>query len=191
MWILLLVAVVTALILWHPWNPTPTPTPAEQQTESDATAPDSTASEQPATPDDQQSALYVSLNYDETNGDPLTTGQMQLIARYLRIPAPISQAALEAAISQIQQEAVAAHATTFQGQILTLDQRQAWFIWCSDARMVDPPSDVIVVQPTRPAPETFGSIWVQIPFAPGVPRRVDDTWRGCNSPSGFWAVAVH
>jgi hypothetical protein len=115
---------------------------------------------------------------------------MQLIARYLRIAAPISQASLEAAISQIQQEAVAAHATTFQGQILTLDQHQAWLVWCSDGTQVDPPSDVSLVhEVTLLASNTLGRVWIQVPFAMGVPLRTDDTWKGCN-PS-FWAVAVH
>jgi len=145
----------------------------------------------PTAPAGQQSVPYVSLNYDETNGDPLTTGQMQLIARYLRIAPPISQASLEAAISQIQQEAVATHATTLEGPILKLNQRHAWLVWCSDARKVDPPSDVSVVhEETLLAPETHGRVWIQIPFADGVPPRVDDTWKGCTE-TGFWAVAVH
>jgi hypothetical protein len=137
-------------------------------------------------------SAYVSLNYDETNGDPLTPGQSQLIALYLRIPAPITQTQLETAVSQIQQEAAAANATTFQGSTLKLDQHQAWLVWCSDATQVDPPADVSLVHEiTLLDPSTLGRVWIQVPFADGVPIRSDDTWKGCNSQTGFWAVAVH
>lgn len=135
---------------------------------------------------------FVVLNYDESNSDPLTPGQTQLIALYLRIPAPISQASLEAAISQIQLEAAATNTTTLQGPFLKLDQNQAWLVWCSDATQVDPPADVSLVhEVTLLASNTLGRVWIQVPFAAGVPLRSDDTWIGCNSPSGFWAVAVH
>ena len=86
-----------------------------------------------------------SLKYDETGGTALVPGQKQLIALYLRLPAPISQAALEAAVAKIQQEAVAANATTFEGLTLKLDQKVAWLVWCSDATKVDPPADVSLV----------------------------------------------
>lgn len=133
-----------------------------------------------------------SLNYDETNADALVPGQKQLIALYLRIPAPISQTQLEYAVSQIQTEAVAANAVTFQNSTLTLDQHQAWLVWCSDATQVDPPADVSLVHEiTLLATNTVGRVWIQVPFAQGVPLRTDDTWKGCNSPTGFWSVAVH
>ena len=138
-----------------------------------------------------QSNGFVSLNYDETNNDSNAVGQTQIIAQYLRIPAPIGQTTLEAAISQIQHEAAAANATTFQGNTLTLDQNQAWLVWCSDATQVDPPADVSLIHEiTLLAQNTIGRVWIQVPFASGVPLRTDDTWSGCNSPSGFWATAV-
>lgn len=139
----------------------------------------------------KQTGQFVSLNYDESNSDPLTPGQSQLIALYLRIAAPITQAELENAISQIQQEAATTKAATFQGSTLTLDQRQAWAVWCSNATNVDPPADVSLVHEiTLLHPNTLGRVWIQVPFAAGVPLRSDNTWRGCNSSSGFWAVAV-
>jgi hypothetical protein len=162
-------------------TPTPTAAPAVEQP-----AP---AQQHDAAP---SVSAYVSLNYDETNGDPLTPGQSQLIALYLRIPAPITQTQLETAVSQIQQEAAAANATTFQGSTLKLDQHQAWLVWCSDATQVDPPADVSLVHEiTLLDPSTLGRVWIQVPFADGVPIRSDDTWKGCNSQTGFWAVAVH
>lgn len=136
------------------------------------------------------STANASLNYDESNADALTPGQSQLIALYLRIPAPITQSQLETAVSQIQQEAAAANATTFQGTTLTLNQNQAWLVWCSDATQVDPPADVSLVHEiTLLAGDTRGRLYIQVPFAQGVPLRTDDTWTGCNGT--FWAVAVH
>lgn len=136
------------------------------------------------------STANTSLNYDETNADALVPGQSQLIAVYLRIAAPITQGQLENAVSAIQQEAAAANATTFQGSSLTLDQHRAWLVWCSDSTNVDPPADVSLVHEiTLLASNTLGRVWIQVPFADGVPLRSDDTWTGCNGT--FWAVAVH
>jgi hypothetical protein len=175
------------------FTPTETPTPNAAAPES--AAPDvqtMLAGSQPAAPAGQQSAPHVSLKYDETKNGLLTNGQTQLIARYLRIDAPISQASLEAAISKIQQEAAATQATTFEGPNLRLDQRQAWLVWCSDATRVNPPADISLIhEVTLLDPNTRGRVWIQVPFASGVPLRSDDTWEGCNSPTGFWAVAVH
>lgn len=134
----------------------------------------------------------ASLNYDETNADALTPEQTQLIALYLRILAPITQAQLESAVSQIQVEAAASSAVTFQGSTLTLDQNQAWLVWCSDATAVDPPADVSLVHEISLLDvNTLGRVWIQVPFATGVPLRTDDTWTGCNATAGFWAVKVH
>lgn len=131
-----------------------------------------------------------SLKYDETGGVNLAPGQKQLIATYLRLPAPISQAALEAPVAKIQAEAATAKATVFEGTTLTLDQRVAWLVWCSDATQVDPPADVSLVHEVSLLdPKTLGRVWIQVPFAQGVPLRSDDTWTGCNGQ--FWAVAVH
>jgi len=192
---------------------TPVTTPKSTETPSNTPKEASTpTAEQPATPVSQTAVVvktivpadeptgveFISLNYDETNGDPLIPGQTRLIASYLRFdtvtkkPVTITQKMLEGAITAIQSEASATDATTFEGSILKLNQRHAWLVWCSDARKVDPPSDVSVVHEEKLlAPETYGRVWIQIPFEDGVPPRVDDTWQGCNSEKGFWAVAVH
>lgn len=134
-------------------------------------------------------ALPGPLKYDETGGVVLAPGQKQLIALYLRLPAPISQNALEGAVAKIQQEAAAAKAMVFEGLNLKLDQRQAWLVWCSNATAVDPPADVSLVhEVTLLDPATVGRVWIQVPFAEGVPLRTDDTWTGCSGD--FWAVAV-
>lgn len=162
---------------------------------------DTTSSQQQGTTTDQTPAGskteaigsadgIVELKYDETGGTNLTSGQSKLIALYLRLKAPISQGALEGAVAKIQQEAATTKAATFEGTTLTLDQRQAWLVWCSNASQVDPPADVSLVhEVTLLDPKTVGRTWIQVPFANGVPLRSDDTWTGCSEK--FWAVAVH
>lgn len=130
-----------------------------------------------------------SLNYDETNSDPLPAGQSRLVAEYLRLESPISQQTLESAVAAIQQEAANVQAETYEGATLTLNQNQAWFVWCSNGTEVDPPADVSIIhEQSLLADGTVGQVWIQIPFADGVPLRSDDTWQGCES---FWAVKVH
>lgn len=133
---------------------------------------------------------FIALKYDETGGTGLTSGQTRLAALYLRdaMGAGSTQSAMEAAIASIQREAAASHATTFQGATLTLDQHQAWLVGCSDASRVDFPADTSIVfdkMPKGPA-----QVYIQVPFAQGVPIRTKDTFSGCNAPAGFWAVAV-
>ena len=167
-------------------QPAATSTPAGPTSAPAATvvAPGPVAS--PAAP----TGSMVSLNYDETNSDPLTQGQKALVAAYLRLPAPISQATLEAAVAKIQQEAAAAKASVLECQTLTLDQKVAWLVWCSDATRVDPPADVSLVHEVSLLdPKTVGRTWIQVPFAAGVPLRSDASWAGC--PAKFWAVRVH
>lgn len=170
-----------------------TPVPTQEVAKSETTEFPPTEAVQPTPmptpPAFQASVMSASLNYDESNNDPLSVGQNQLIALYLRLPAPIMQSDLENAISQIQQEAAAVNATVFEGSTLTLDQSVAWLVWCSDATFVDPPADVSLVHEiTLLDSTTVGRVWVQVPFAEGVPLRSDDTWVGCNA---FWAVLVH
>lgn len=131
-----------------------------------------------------------SLNYDETNGDPLTPGQTRLIALYLRDAEAVgtTQAAMEQAVSLIQQEAAAVNATVQQAASLTLDQRVAWFVWCSNASAADFPADVSDV--FDKLPQGPGRVWIQVPFAEGVPLRSKDTFSGCTG-GDFWAVRVH
>lgn len=131
-----------------------------------------------------------SLNYDESNADPLTSGQTRLIALYLRDAeaAGTTQAAMEAAIVAIQQEAAASNATVMQGSTLTLPQRVAWLVWCSNAQSVDYPADISDVFDLLP--QGPGRVWIQVPFAEGVPLRSKDTFSGCTG-GDFWAVRVH
>lgn len=131
----------------------------------------------------------VSLKYDETGGTELTPGQTTLIATYLRMTAPIAQSNLEQAVGQIQQEAANAKAEVHEGTTLKLDQRVAWFVWCPNSTEVNPPADVSDILDKLLANETLGKVWIQVPFAEGVPLRNDDTWQGC--PGKFWAVALH
>ena len=132
---------------------------------------------------------FVWLNYDETDGDLLIPGQSRLIALYLREAEGqgTTQAAMEEAVRLIQHEAASANATTMQGLTLTLPQRQAWLVWCSDASKVDYPTDISDVFDMLP--QGPGRIWIQVPFAEGVPLRSDDTFLGCTGE--FWAVAVN
>ena len=111
------------------------------------------------------------------------------VAEYLRLESPISQQTLESAVAAIQQEAANVQAETYEGATLTLNQNQAWFVWCSNGTEVDPPADVSIIhEQSLLADGTVGQVWIQIPFADGVPLRSDDTWQGCES---FWAVKVH
>ena len=158
---------------------------------SDARRPDTTPVALATTSALQQLLLATvaagSLKYDETGGTALVPGQKQLIALYLRLPAPISQAALEAAVAKIQQEAVAANATTFEGLTLKLDQKVAWLVWCSDATKVDPPADVSLVHEiTLLAKATVGRVWIQVPFAEGVPLRSEYLTDVCK----IWATRL-
>lgn len=130
----------------------------------------------------------ASLNYDESNGDPLTSGQTALIATYLRISAPITQQQLESAVGKIQQEGAGAKAEVHEGQTLTLDDRWAWFVWCSNAANVHVPTDVSDTLAKLYDASTMGHVWVQNNLDPKVPARSDNTWSGCDN---FWAVAVH
>lgn len=164
----------------------PTPVPA---------TPTQPAVQQPAAPAPEPTAVppttiqFTSLNYDETNLDRLTTGQRQLVALYFReaMKAGSTQAAIEAAIKEIQQDAAAAKATTFEGATLKLDQHWAWLVWCSDASGVDYPTDTSdVFDKLAQGP---GRVWIQVPFASGVPLRTKDSFSGCNGK--FWAVAIH
>jgi hypothetical protein len=131
----------------------------------------------------------VMLKYDETGGVLLPTGQTKLVADYLRIPGQVSQVQIEAAVAAIQAEAVAVGATTVVTTgTLVLDQHYAWLVWCPDATAVDPPADVShVMDPSLLDTTTLGRVYIQVPFAAGVPLRTDDTWSGCTA---FWAVAV-
>lgn len=130
-----------------------------------------------------------SLKFDETGGMVLAPGQTKLIALYYRLPAPITQAALENAVKQTQLEAKNAKAEVHQGKTLKLDQRKAWGVWCSNATKVDPPSDVSLVHElSLLAATTVGRFWVQVPFAEGVPLRNDDTWTDCQGE--FWATRL-
>lgn len=156
----------------------PAATEAPAATEPAAEAPAASA---PAGP-------FVSLKYDES-GEFMPEGQTRLIALYLRDAqaAGSSQEAMEKAISLIQQEASTVEATVFEGTTLTLDQHQAWMVWCSNSEGINPPSDVSDVfdnMPTGP-----GKVWIQVPFGENVPLRSDDAWTGC--ADGFWAVAVN
>ncbi len=131
---------------------------------------------------------YVSLNYDESNGDALTPGQENIVAKYLRDAeaAGVTQAAMETAIGFIQQEAARVGATVFEGKELTLDQHQAWLVWCSDATGANVPTDASVI--FDQLPQGPGNAWIQIIFDQRVPVRGDNTFKGCNGT--FWAVAV-
>lgn len=144
----------------------------------------------PSPPPAAKASAIVALKYDETGGVKLVVGQSKLVAEYLRLESPISQSALESAVAQIQLEADKAKVTRHEGSTLTLAQDQAWLVWCSNATAVDPPADVSLVHElTLLAGDTFGRIWIQVPFAEDVPLRSDDTWSGCSAQ--FWAVAVH
>jgi hypothetical protein len=151
----------------------------------------STSSAAPLTTGAVPAVTYTSLNYDETNSDPLTVGQNRLVAEYLReaMGAGGTQAAMESAIMAIQIEAANAQASVFEGATLILDQHHAWLVWCSDASGADFPTDTSDVFDTLR--QGHGMVWIQVPFAPEVPLRSKDTFSGCNSPTGFWAVAVH
>ena len=134
-------------------------------------------------------ASFVSLKYDETDGENVATGQTRLIAFYLRDAqaAGATQEAMEQAAAAIQQEADTVEASVFEGNTLQLDEHWAWLVWCSNADGVNPPADVSDVFDMLPqGPARF---WIQVPFAEGVPLRSDNTWTGC--ADGFWAVTVH
>lgn len=145
--------------------------------------------QQLATPEKPTQTAYVSLNYDETNGDPLTPGQSQLIAIYLRaaMGSNGTQSAMEAAISSIQREAQAANATVREGNTFVPPRDHSWLVWCSNASGVTEPTDVSDVFGThRTGP---GKVWVVVPFAAGVPLPTLNTFSNCGG--SFWAVAVH
>ncbi len=143
-----------------------------------------------ATPVAGAVAPSLGLNFDETGGDALSLGQSQIAAAYLRIDAPISQGALEAAAASIQREAAAAGVPQFSSATLVLDQNVAWLVYCQNATVVDPPADVSLVhEVSLLAPGTTARFWIQVPFAEGVPLRSDDTWVGCDT--NFLAVSVY
>ncbi|MBI3577390.1 hypothetical protein HY086_05120 [Candidatus Gottesmanbacteria bacterium] len=132
--------------------------------------------------------IVVSLKYDETGGIKLTPGQQKLVSQYLRdaMAKGTTQPAMESAVRSIQAEATSAKATVYTGNTLALNQLQAWMLWCPNAKEVDTPTDVSdVFNKLEAGP---GKIWIQVPFAEGVPLRTKNTWKGC--PEGFWAVAV-
>lgn len=148
------------------------------------------ASSAPAAPAGPAASTYASLKYDETNGTALITGQSKLIALYIRdaMGQNGTQQAMEAAISNIQVEAQNTKATVFESSSLQLDQRQAWLVWCSNADTADFPTDTSdVMDKLRHGP---GRIWIQVPFAQGVPLRSKDSFSDCTGGK-FWAVAVH
>lgn len=164
--------------------PTKAPTQAPQNTAVPAaTAP---APEAPTT----GPGAIVSLNYDETNGDPLTAGQTKLVALYLRdaMGASGTQTAMETAIAAIQREAATASATVKQGSSLTLPRSNAWLVWHSNADQVGKvPTDVSDVLGSLRTGK--GKIWIVVPFAAGVPWPTANTFEA--NDGQFWAVAVH
>jgi hypothetical protein len=172
-------------------RPTATPIVVLATATAPAAPPAANPPANPPNPVPAASAPAASLKYDETGGVTLTTGQTRLVADYLReaMAASGTQAAMEKAIASIQIEAANAKATTAQGKTLKLDQRVAWLVWCSDSTNADFPTDTSdVFDKIRQGP---GKVWIQVPFATGVPLRSKDTFSGCNAPSGFWAVRVH
>ncbi len=190
-------------ILGAPTNtPTNTPTAAPTPTQAPTSTPvPPTATRVPPTSAPtatitttiaiSPSTGIVSLKYDETNGTALTPGQSRLIALYLReAGAGPSQAEMEKAVAAIQLEAKNAGATVFQGSTLKLDQHHAWLVWTPNALNSEQPNDVSKVYSSLPLvaiPPTLGRVYIQVPFAEGVPLRTKDTWSGAE----YWAVAVH
>lgn len=167
-----------------------TPVPVAQQPAAQQPAVSTPKVEQPAPAVPAAQTTYVSLNYDETNGDPLTPGQSQLIAIYLRVAMGSNgtQTAMEAAISFIQNEAQVVHATVKEGDTLTLPRDHAWLVWCSNATQVNAPTDVSdVFGQLRTG---AGKVWIVVPFAAGVPWPSANTFSGCTG-ARFWSVAIH
>lgn len=173
-----------AATLPTPTAPAATATPTPELAKATPTAP----AEQPAAI--PVAGPYISLNYDETNSDPLTPGQKNLVAVYLReaMRAGGTQTAMETAIRSIQNEAQEVGATVKEGESLTLPRDHAWLVWCPNATNANVPPDVSDVFGTHQT--GLGKVWIVIPFAPGVPWPQNNTFTGCIGGK-FWSVAVH
>jgi hypothetical protein len=122
------------------------------------------------------SDIIVSLKYDETAGVHLVQGQTQLVATYLRQVQ--GGGSLEEAIQSIKQQAANAHATIQEGNTITVQMGQAYFVWCPTADCIYPANTSFPLQGFRQDYLKVAVIEV------GKDRVVQ-------CPSTCWAVAVH
>jgi len=130
-------------------------------------------------------AEIVSLNYDESNSDPLPSGQDQLVAPLFRFGQPVTQAMLEKVVPIVQLMAKAVGAEVHEGENLHLDSYSAYFVW-TPGGCLNRPTDVSDVLDGNYTPETSGRVWIQNVFNENVPERSDNIWN-CDA----WAVRVH
>jgi len=120
--------------------------------------------------------VIVSLKYDETAGVHLVQGQTQLVATYLRQVQ--AGGSLEEAIQSIKQQAANARATTQEGNTITVQMGQAYFVWC-------PSTDCIYPTNTSFPLQGFRQDYLKVAVIELGKERV------VQCPSTCWAVAIH
>lgn len=135
----------------------------------------------PPTPTAQPSALapqstIISLNYiDPTGGIQFAQGQTEFVAIYLQIVQ--AGGSLEEAIQSIKQQAANARATVQEGNSISIQQLQAYLVWCPNADCAYPTNTVFPLKGFRQDYSKVALIEV------GESRMVQ-------CPSNCWAVAV-
>jgi|GEM_PF-6232268 len=122
------------------------------------------------------SAVIVSLKYDETAGVHLVQGQTQLVATYLRRVQ--AGGSLEEAIQSIKQQAANARATVQEGNTITVQMGQAYFVWCPTADCIYPTNTSFPLQ-------GFRQDYLKVAVIELGEERV------VQCPSTCWAVAIH
>ncbi len=143
-------------------------------------------------PQPQPASASSSLNYDESNNDPLPIGQDVLIGPMFRYadnagnPRNATWEDFLRDIPIVQAIAQLVGAEVHEGSGLVLDSYKAWFVWAPNGKGCNTPSDVSDVLDGRYANDNAGRIWIQGIFDPQVPARSDNVWQ-CE----IWAVAVH
>lgn len=159
------------------------------------------------TPMPEAPDAIVSLNYDRGDpncgdpsnkpGDPLTVGQEAYVAYYLcqAIDAGTDQAMTDAVVS-IQKMASTTGAVVWDGKSVTIPEKQAAVVWCSNTTGAVLPNDTAFPLGQEKSttieydsPNGLGNVFVIPPIGGGTTGR---TFSNCENGNGaYWAVAVH